>query len=967
MLSPIDEIKDRLDVLDVIGSYIKLQKTGANYRGVCPFHSEKKPSFFVSPSRQIWHCFGCFPAKSLIKTEKGFHNIEEVQPGQMVLTHKGRFMPVIRTLWRPYDGEMIDIKTRKSSERVSLTADHEVYAIRTENCPHESRTTRICQWGCNKKYCPRFYLNYKVEKIPAKELKLNDFLLYPVNQSIRDIKFINLKEYYNRKATNYGPKIREIPTNIKVDDKFLKLIGYYIAEGSNHRAYIRFSLGNHEEKFAEEIKYLIEDVFKVRAAIHKRSKKKTGLEISACNSKLSNIFENLCGKGAEKKHIPFEFQYLPPEKQRIILDAIHKGDGHTGRVNKCKNDRSYKAIRTISLVLSEQLRDILLRLDITPDFYIHPARTDKKNVHHRKSFEINWQEKYKLNFSQFYNSTEGTKYWIFPIKEIKKRKFKGDVYNLTIAQDHSFMASNFVVGNCGKGGDIFGFVKEIEGVEFGDALRILARKAGVELTKPSPEMVKFQTERQRLLEICDLSSRFFEKQLQESTTGKEAKKYLLERGISEESILKWRIGYAPDVWQGLSDFLASRNYKKQEIEKAGLALTSEKGSFYDRFRGRIIFPVFDSNSQIVGFGGRVFKEKDKKEVAKYVNTPATVLYDKSRILYGLDKAKVEIRKKDSCILVEGYTDTIMASQAGTLNVVATSGTALTPFQLKILKRYTENLVLGFDMDVAGDTATKRGIDLAQVLGFNIRVLRLPEGKDAAEIIAKNQDEWHQALSEPKSIMDFYFESAFKGKDPKNPDSKKEISKMLLPVIKRLPNKIVQAHWVSELSKKIGVKEQSIEEEMKKVKIEGLSDAYGLEPEEIINLPQKSRKELLEESLVVLILKYPLGIELMDKELAPCLSLQIRDILEKLEKKEKIDSEFYNYLCLRSEVEEILEKDIVSEINNCLKELRSLELKCRMDQISNSIRQAELEKDNSKVEQLSKEFKEIAEQLTKNHG
>jgi len=259
---------------------------------------------------------------------------------------------------------------------------------------------------------------------------------------------------------------------------------------------------------------------------------------------------------------------------------------------------------------------------------------------------------------------------------------------------------------CGQGGDIFRFVMQIEGVEFGDALRILAQKAGIELKRQDP---KLKTERNRLYEICELTCRFFEKQLAASSVGQEAEKYLLGRGINKESLKKWRVGYAPAVWQGLSDFLNSRGYQKGEIEKAGLGLTSEKGSFYDRFRGRIIFPIFDLNSQVIGFGGRVFKEKDKKEIAKYVNTPQTMLYDKGKLLYGLDKSKVAIRKNDACIMVEGYVDAIMAFQSGTENVVATSGTALTPFQLKILKRYSSNLLTAFDMDVAGDSATKGGL------------------------------------------------------------------------------------------------------------------------------------------------------------------------------------------------------------------------------------------------------------------
>ena len=968
--SPIDEIKNRLDIIQVIGSYIKLKKAGANYRALCPFHSEKNPSFFVSPARQIWHCFGCFPAKSLIKTERGFHNIEDIQVGQKVLTHKGRFMPVIRTLWRPYKGDIIEIKTRKSNEVVSLTADHEVYGIKTKSCIHKSRLTRICQWRCKKKYCPRFYLNYKVEKIPARELSKNDYLLYPINQEIKNIEFIDLNKYYNRGVTNYGPDIGQIPVNIKVDVKFLKLIGYYVAEGSNHRAYIRFSLGNHEELFAQEIKDLIEDLFKIKTTIYRRKGgSKTGLEITACNSKLSNIFENLCGKHAENKHIPFKFQYLPPKKQRIILDAIYKGDGYTGKNTKCKRDRRYKEITTVSLILAEQLRDILLRLDIAPTFRINEKRIDKKNVHHKKAITVRWQEEYILNYSQFYQDLQSkTLYWISPIKEIRKKHFEGDVYNLTVAKDHSYMTPNFVVGNCGKGGDIFGFVKEIEGVEFGDALRILAQKAGVELKPRSPEWQKIKTERQRISEICEMATKFFEKQLEGSSTGKEVKKYLLGRKINEESIKKWRLGYSPDTWNGLSDFLLSKGYKDEEIEKAGLSLKNEQGSYYDRFRGRIIFPVFDLNSQVVGFGGRVFQKSE--EVAKYINTPNTLLYDKSKILYGLDRAKVEIRKKDTCILVEGYTDVILAHQAEFENTVSTSGTALTPYQLAILKRYSDNLLLAFDMDIAGDNATKRGIDLAQLRGFNLKIITLPKDEDPADVISRDKKAFEKLITSAVSILDFYFQNTFSQFDKKTAEGKKTISKILLPVIKRIPNKIEQSFWIEKLAKELEVKEENVEEELKKIKLE--EEALGLEPAEIVTLPQKSRKELLEERLIVLILKKPENLNLIDKDKLSSFSPMGKEILLNLKENikfplEKLSQEtqdYFNYLSLKSEIEEINTEAVLEETKFCSKEIQSLEIKTKLNEISKEIKKAEDEKDAEKIKKLTQDFNQISKELSR---
>jgi DNA primase len=509
-------------------------------------------------------------------------------------------------------------------------------------------------------------------------------------------------------------------------------------------------------------------------------------------------------------------------------------------------------------------------------------------------------------------------------------------------------------------------VKEIEGVEFGDALRILANKAGVELKRQTPEYTKLKSERQKLYEICELATKFFEKQMQESRTGKEAREYLLKRGLTEESIRKWRIGYAPDVWQGLSDFLDSRNYSREEIEKSGLGLSSEKGSFYDRFRGRIIFPVFDLNSQVIGFGGRVFKEKDKAEIAKYVNTPQTMLYDKSRTLYGLDKAKVAIRKQDFCIMVEGYMDLIMVSQAGFENVVATSGTALTPSQLNILKRFTDKIYSSFDMDVAGDNATKRGIELARAQDFEIKVIVLPEGKDPAEAILKDVKIWEDSLKSAKSILDFYFETTLSKFDKKTPEGKKEISGILLPVIKRVPNRIVQSHWISKLAEELDTREANIEAELEKVRTEGYSEALGIEPEEIKNLPVKTRRELLEERLIVLFFKKPdVFNEITEKQLS-VFSPPIREIILKLKENPKAElkdfnaeiAEMFNLLSLQSEIEEIAERDIASEIQYCLSEINSLELKNKLDDVSKEIKKAENEKDEKKAEELTRKFNQL---------
>lgn len=511
-------------------------------------------------------------------------------------------------------------------------------------------------------------------------------------------------------------------------------------------------------------------------------------------------------------------------------------------------------------------------------------------------------------------------------------------------------------GSCSEGGDMFKFVMKVEGVEFGDALRILAQRAGVELKRQDPKLV---TERQRLYEITSLASRFFETQLEQSIAGKEAKKYLLDRGMTEESIKKWRIGYAPDVWQGLSAFLTSKGYRDNEIEKVGLALRAKTGRQYDRFRGRIVFPIFDLSSQIVGFGGRVFKQTkrfDGQEEAKYINSPATPLYDKSRTLYGLDKAGIGIRKNDKCLLVEGYMDVIMTSQAGIENVVATSGTALTSYQLRILKRYSDNLFTAFDMDLAGNSATKRGIDLAQAEGFNIKIVTMPEGKDPADVAFESPDNLKKLVDDAESIHDFYFNNTFSKYDKDTLDGKRNISKTLLPVIKKIPNKIEQTVWVQSLAKGLGVKEEDVLEELAKTTL--VQNEFNSEQEPKHREDIKTRKELLEERLAILMIKQPKNINLIKQEDLKVFSLDAVNIIDSLKQGKQDDK--INYLKLKADME-VSDVDLEQEFKDCFKELTMLVVKDNLNNISREIKQAEQDKNFTKVQELINNFNNLCQE------
>jgi len=514
-------------------------------------------------------------------------------------------------------------------------------------------------------------------------------------------------------------------------------------------------------------------------------------------------------------------------------------------------------------------------------------------------------------------------------------------------------------GGCNEGGDIFKFVMKIEGVEFVDALKMLADKAGVQL-KQNKEWKKIKSERQTLLEINNQASKFYEFQLEKSKKGQEAKDYLLKRGLKEETIKKWRLGYAPDAWQSLSDFLVSKGRAREDLIKAGLIVKKEEGKTFDRFRGRIMFPITGFNSEIIGFTGRIFDRSEKDE-AKYLNTPATLLYDKSRALYGIDKARLEIRKKDFCVLVEGNVDCIMSHQAGVENCIAVSGTALTPLHLNIIKRYSNNLVLAFDMDSAGRKATERAIDLAEKAGFEIKVISQAQDKDPADIVLKEGEEkWRQMVKEAKPVAEFFFNLAVGGKNLDFVEDKKKTLKEFLPKIKKMENKVEQSFWVEKLASVLKSKEEDIWAELNKLKIQ----KDEIREEEVLT-GKKTRREMLEEKVLALILKDRKRIVLISD--FSLFSSPGKDVLEQIKKKENISFEelkkslreaesFLNYLFLLSE--SLAEPEEEEELKKCLVELEALIKKEKQRELQSQIKDFEKRGEFDKVKMLLEEFKSL---------
>ncbi|MEK7165930.1 MAG: CHC2 zinc finger domain-containing protein, partial [Patescibacteria group bacterium] len=718
-MSDLDAIRERVNIVDLISESITLKKAGRNFKGLCPFHGERTPSFVVSPERQIWHCFGCFPPGEKIKTPFGHHNIEDIDKDHWVISGKGNIKKVIQTMTHHYEGNLVSITLKKLRFTTRLTADHKVYVI--AGAPYTQKKYK----DFSKRYRKLLHLDKKtyqekvnkyfpIKQIPAGSLKTGNLLLYPLQRNVNNLRDVDLSQYIS-KSTCLGPVPKKLLFKLPISNDLLTFIGYYIAEGSSHRAYIRFSVGSHEEIFAQEIVHLGKKLFGLEAKIHRRRGPKTGIEITLCHSNLANIFVNLCGKGARNKHIPFIFQELPAFKQKVIVDAIHRGDGTTFQVHRSK--KIQKSITSTSLILTEQLVDILLRCNFFPNLHVEKTHTDKNNVHHQESYSIYWSEQYAQKYNLTYFNNDGSEYWILPIDYLKSEKYSGSVYNLTIADDHSYVTSSFAVSNCGKGGDAFTFLMELDRLEFPEAVKILAERAGVALTSVKGDSQTRLKERLQALHV--LAADYYHYLLTKHQVGERALLYLKERGMTDALIKTFDLGFAPSAWDNVCRFLQKKGYAEHELQLSGLAIAGRSG-LYDRFRGRVMFPIRNYRGTTIAFSGRLL-DKEAKE-AKYINSPETPLYSKGSTLYGIDITKEAIRKVGSAVVVEGEFDLISSYHAGVGNVVAIKGTALTEAQIALIKRFAERIFLSLDADVAGDAAVRRGIEIADQLGVEILVV-----------------------------------------------------------------------------------------------------------------------------------------------------------------------------------------------------------------------------------------------------
>ncbi len=411
---------------------------------------------------------------------------------------------------------------------------------------------------------------------------------------------------------------------------------------------------------------------------------------------------------------------------------------------------------------------------------------------------------------------------------------------------------------CGKGGSIFQFVMEIEGIDFSEALRMLAQKAGVELKKYDKN---FYTKRSKILEINQIALNFYVNALYNTKGGEAALKYLINRGLSEETIKDFQIGYAPNNWRALTYFLKKRKIADKDIIFSGFGIKSpnKNGDLIDRFRGRIMFPIFSANDEIIAFSGRILPQleikKDGTKEAKYINTPNTVLYEKSATLYNLNKARDFIKKEKFAILVEGNLDMILSYQAGVKNVIAPCGTALTLDHLKILKRYVQKLYLAFDSDEAGIEAAKRAVQLCVANDVTVKLISIAEGKDPADLIKKSPSLWSFAVEQAVDAIEFYFNIAAKKFPDDNLDNKKKIIEDLAWFINSIKNPIDKSYWIKILSEKVNLPQEAISD-MIEFYEENKTQVLRIEEKIFSSNLKTLKRSNIEDNVISIFLKYP---------------------------------------------------------------------------------------------------------------
>lgn len=543
----------------------------------------------------------------------------------------------------------------------------------------------------------------------------------------------------------------------------------------------------------------------------------------------------------------------------------------------------------------------------------------------------------------------------------------------------SFMISPelqiFKCFGCSEAGDAFSFLEKFEGMEFPEALKYLADRAGVKLIKSSSSQA---SEKEKLIEINTQTLKFYSYMLLSQPVGAKALEYLQKsRGLKLETIKEFQLGYSPENSYPLSNFLiGKKNFDPKDIERAGIGIPSG-ANVYDRFNGRVIFPLFDHRGNPIGFAGRILPW-DKRDTGKYINSPETPLYHKSSVLFGLNITRPIIKKKGVAIVVEGELDLISSYQAGIKNVVAIKGSVLTEEQVRLLSRFAPKFILALDSDMAGDAAARRGLTVAENSGIEVKVAKITGFKDPDEAARGNIDSYKNDLIHAEGVWDYLIDSVMNRFKSETGEGKAKISKELTPILSEIEDKIVQAHYANVVAGKLGVPLEAVTEQIAKISSPKETSAPPA-PEVSAGQGGRSRHDLLEERLLTLSFQSDPGSLLITKVRKLVLNPFNKRVLDELDKfleskKTFSNSEFgailpkelfegYSKMIL-NENQELLDKpdELKKELDLVQKELKILGTRESLKNLSLKMREYEIKGDKDGLLSAQNEFNKLAKNL-----
>lgn len=547
---------------------------------------------------------------------------------------------------------------------------------------------------------------------------------------------------------------------------------------------------------------------------------------------------------------------------------------------------------------------------------------------------------------------------------------------------HSEKTPSFIVSpergiaycfGCHKGGDVFSFLQEVEGVDFADALKILAERTGVKLETHKFEKSVPKDQKDLLIDIQEKAARFYEHNLWNTENGVKVLDYLRKRGLTDESIKFFRVGFSPDSYDQTYTHLLKEGFTKKMLVSSGLALSQETTmeKIYDRFRGRLMFPIFDGLGRVVAFGGRALS---KEQEPKYLNSPETAVYHKSNVLYGFSHAKIAMKQSEEVVMVEGYMDLISCFQAGVKNAVATSGTALTLKHLRLVKPFVKTLLLCFDMDLAGQEAAKRAFELAQDFEVTVKVIAIPEGKDAADYVKLHGEKLQEVVKTAVPYGDYFYEKLLRNFGTDNLSAKKKILAEFLPFFNTLKSNIEKDEYIRRLARDLDLKESQIYDEIKNIK---LPEYHPARMRGSLDEPVKAKKYSADELLIGLLLNFPRMGELLKDKMSESLFLEplkpiYKGIVDQYND-QRIEAGIGVITVLPAELQEtagllslyvsenygeIGEVAVEKEMNTLIEKISKGQLQLRRKALEKRIYEAEVKGDKELWKQLLQELSQI---------